>query len=141
MHLSKIQGAKEVTHDYNETSGKDSEDIFDIKGKEDILLVNQETSDGVCDKENGKVLLDDKETRGGKETDDQLNAEGNEQVHDDYEDSSVEENDDQYNPVKETDDQPSSEKDKDIRNLEDDTRATLKNPMKANLKVGRSRQL
>ena len=83
----------------------------------------QETSDGVCAKENGKVLLDDKETRGGKETDDQLNAEENEQVHDDYK---------EY-PVKETDDQPSSEKDKNIidikkRYLEDGTRETLKNP-------------
>ena len=65
--------------------------------------------------------------------DDQLNAEANEQVHDDYK---------EY-PVKETDDQPSSEKDKDIidikeRNLEDDIRI-LVNPMKSNLRVGRSR--
>ena len=33
--------AKEVTHDYNETSCKDSDDIFNIEGNEDILLVIQ----------------------------------------------------------------------------------------------------
>ena len=46
-----------MTHDYNETSGKDFDDIFYIEGKEDILLVYQETSDGVCAKENVKYYL------------------------------------------------------------------------------------
>ena len=39
--------------------------------------------------------------RGSKETDDQLNAEENEQIHDDYKESSVGENDNQNNSVKE----------------------------------------
>ena len=78
-------GAKEEPYDYDETSGEDSDNLFNIEGREDILLHNQEDSDG------GSVRF-------------------TEEIHDDYEESAVGEYDDQSNFERENNDQFKSDK-------------------------------
>ena len=83
-------GAKEEPYDYDETSGEDSDNLFDIEGREDNLLHNQEDSDGGSVRFTEEILDDYEESAVG-ENDDQSNFER--------------ENDDQFNSDKETDDQ------------------------------------
>ena len=105
--------AKKELHDYDEISGMESDDEFNIVVKEDKILVSQETSDEVLVKDNEAVLEDFKETI-IKENDDQgsLNKENDDQGSLDKENDdqrSLIEDDDQKGSIDEADDQSNTE--------------------------------
>merc|ERR1711954_239417 len=93
--------AKEELHDNDKTSGKESDNEFNIVVKEDRILISQETSDEEIVKENEAVLEDFKETT-IRENDDQgsLGKENDDQgilIEDDDQKGSIDEADDQSN--------------------------------------------
>ena len=90
---------KEEKHDYHETSGKESVNLFNIVWKEEKILVSQETSDGGA-AEDGEEVLEDFKGTTSRENDDQ----GSQSKENDDKRSLDKENDDQKNSIDETDD-------------------------------------